>query len=137
MTSLSARLILVNFSLKKKSDSNGSKPIRVLINPNLSSSDLRIPLCYSLPDFQPNRSNSLSQPPPPPWPEGRGSTRKKTVPIRLLEKWESFAMTKLLAIWFLSDLWPILINFRSTLAKTKNCSKMNVRPLYANNFSFK
>ena len=33
-------------------------------------------------------------------PEGRGSTRKKTVPIRLLEQSKLFVMTKLLDISF-------------------------------------
>ena len=62
MSSLGARSILVHFSKKKNLTSDGSKPIRVLINPNLSDSDLRLPIGYSLPDFQLHISNFYLQP---------------------------------------------------------------------------
>ena len=50
------------FVSEKNLTSDGSKPIRVLINPNLSDSDLRLPISYSLPDFQVHISNFYLQP---------------------------------------------------------------------------
>ena len=35
---------------------------------------------------------------------GRGSTRKKTMPIRLMDQSELFVTTKLIAIWFIANL---------------------------------
>ena len=52
MTHLSARYILVEFFQKKNLTSNGSKPIRVLTRTKSSCSDERLPISYSLPDFQ-------------------------------------------------------------------------------------
>ena len=78
MTLSKARSILVKFSSKKKLTSNGSKPIRVLTRTKISRSDLRKPNAYSLPTFQPHRSNffgSLTTTADAANQEGRGSTR--------------------------------------------------------------
>ena len=91
MTSESARLILENLSPEKNLTSNGCKPIRVLTCTKSSCSDDHLPIGYSLPDFQPHRSNFFAQrkfilrqfysqkatdsghmlPPPPPTQPGR------------------------------------------------------------------
>ena len=60
MTPLSARSILVNLSLKKKKASNRPKTIGVFTCTKPSCSDERLPIGYSLPDFQPHRSNFLA-----------------------------------------------------------------------------
>ena len=62
MTNVSARSNLVNFSPEKKLTSNRPKPIGVLTRTKSSHSDLRIPLGYLLPDFQPHRSNFFAPP---------------------------------------------------------------------------
>ena len=61
MTPLSARSILVNLSLKKKA-SNRPKTIGVFTRTKTSRSDERLPIGYSLPDFQLHRSNFLAAP---------------------------------------------------------------------------
>ena len=61
-TGLSARSILVNLSLEKNLTSNRPKPIGVLTRTKSSHSDLRLPLGYLLPDFQPHRSNFFAPP---------------------------------------------------------------------------
>ena len=86
MTSERARSILMKFSSKKNLTSNGSKPIRVLTRTKISRSDLRKPNAYSLPTFQPHRSNffgsltTAAATPPPQTPPG------EIVPIELLTK---------------------------------------------------
>ena len=62
MTDVSARSNLVNFCPEKNLTSNGPKPIRVLTRTKISHSDLRLPLGYLLPDFQPHRSNFFAPP---------------------------------------------------------------------------
>ena len=57
MTISSVRLNLVIFCPKKNLASNGSKPIGVLTRTELFHSDLRLPISYSLLDFQPHTSN--------------------------------------------------------------------------------
>ena len=71
MTNVSARSILVNFFRKKNLTPNGPKPIGVLTRTKSSHSDLRIPYCYLLSNFQPNWSNFFAPPPPPPPPVTR------------------------------------------------------------------
>ena len=63
MTPLSDRYNLVDFFKKKNLTSNGSKPIGVLTRTKSSCSDERLPIGYSLHDFQQNRSNFFSAPP--------------------------------------------------------------------------
>jgi len=60
-TGLSARMNFVNFSLKKNLTSNRSKPIRVLTRTKSSCSDERLPIGYSIRNFQPNQSNFLNR----------------------------------------------------------------------------
>ena len=72
MTNVSARSILVNFCPEKNLTPNGPKPIGVLTRTKSSHSDLRIPYCYLLSNFQPNWSNFFAPPPPPPGPEKKG-----------------------------------------------------------------
>ena len=72
MTASSARSNLANCSLKKNLTSNGCKPIRVLTCTKSSCSDGHLPIGYSLPDFQPHRSNFFAHPPPPPPPTQPG-----------------------------------------------------------------
>ena len=52
VTALSARSILVNFTLRKNLTSKSSKPIGVLKTRNLWKRENREPMRYSLPDFQ-------------------------------------------------------------------------------------
>ena len=52
VTALSARSILVNFTLRKNLTSKSSKPIGVLKTRNLWKRENREPMGYSLPDFQ-------------------------------------------------------------------------------------
>ena len=65
MTNVSARSNLVNFCPEKNLTQNRPKPIGVLTRTKSSHSDLRLPLGYLLPDFQPHRSNFFAPPPPP------------------------------------------------------------------------
>ena len=100
MTYVNARSILVNLSLSKKKASNRPKTIGVLTRTKSSRSDLRIPLGYLLPDFQPHRSNFFAPPPPPPPDLTRRKgvdTKKKPVPIGLWDQLKSFAIMKLLS----------------------------------------
>ena len=62
MTNVSARSNFVKKIPEKKLTSNRPKPIGVLTRTKSSHSDLRIPLGYLLPDFQPHRSNFFAQP---------------------------------------------------------------------------
>ena len=91
MTNVSARSILVNFCPEKNLTANGPKPIGVLTRTKSSHSDLRIPLGYLLPDFQPHWSNvfdslhfffTTSK-------EG-GRHEKKSVLLGVLRKWIDF-----------------------------------------------
>ena len=85
MTYVNARSILVNLSLSKKKASNRPKTIGVLTRTKSSRSDLRIPLGYLLPDFQPHRSNFFAPPPPPDLTRRKGvDTKKKTRANRTL-----------------------------------------------------
>ena len=76
MTNVSARSNLVNFCPEKNLSQNRPKPIGVLTRTKSSHSDLRIPLGYLLPDFQPHRSNFFAPPAAAAGPnqEERGST---------------------------------------------------------------
>ena len=134
MTCLSARSNLVNFSPKKNLTSNGSKPIGVLTRTKISRSDLRLPNAYSLPDFQPHRSNFLDHSPPPPPPLTRkeggrhwgGSAHPNPpggiVPIEHLAP---------IIVWYdqlrdypiNSEFWA---KFRFTHKDDENCYKMNL-----------
>ena len=62
MINVNARSNLVNFCPEKNLTSNGPKPIRVLTRTKSSHSDMRLPLGYLLPDFQPHRSNFFAPP---------------------------------------------------------------------------
>ena len=61
LTFLSARSNLVIISQKKNLTSNRSKPIGVLTRTKSSCSDERLPIGYSLPDFQLIWSNFLNR----------------------------------------------------------------------------
>ena len=131
MTSFSARSISVNFYPKKNLTSNVSKPIGVLTHTKF--------LCYQLPpthrllparfsasskqffcsNHRRRRRRRHDQ-------AGRGSTRKKTMPIRLMDQSELFVTTKLIAIWFIANLDQLSHDSRKDQKKawnlTSNCS---------------
>ena len=103
---------------------------------NKYTSDLYLPIGYSLPNFQLHRSNFwihfLWRPPPsrrrPDQMEG-GRHVKKTVPVRFLDPLESFATTKLFAIWFTANLDQLLIDSRESKKITRKWTSNHCIPI--------
>ena len=90
VTALSARSILVNFTLRKNLTSNSSKPIGVLKTRNLWKRENREPMGYSLPDFQPHWSNVFDSLHFFTTSKEGGRHEKKSVLLGVLRKWIDF-----------------------------------------------
>ena len=130
MTSLSTRSILVIFSLKKNLTSNSSKPIWVLTNPNLFHDILRLPIGYSLPDFQPHRSKFLIH-----YAAAAAVTRCKGVDTKKKNRAHRTSGLVRIIPSGQDTCYLLFSQFRSPFdqlsRRRKNRSKMNFKPFYA------
>ena len=115
MTNVSARSNLVNFSPEKKLTSNRPKPMGVLTRTECSYSNDRLPLGYSLPDFQQIWRNFFTSLPLFSQPGRKGVDTGETVPIGLLCRFPLLEITAYIhstCCWNLSPFeatffWPM------------------------------
>ena len=130
MTIWSVRSNLGNFCPKKNLTSNGSKPIGVLTRTNLSDSDLRLPLGYSLYDFQPHRSNFLS--PTTAATAAAAITRRKGVDTLKNRAHRTFGPGRKIyndqALCYLIN-GQFRLTFDRLLRRRENRRKINIKPL--------